>query len=248
MTRIQLDLDPDRQALYAEAAARLRDVEIVDTSADALVTGAPGESELPILLDQAEHLPLSDLVRPAGARLMPAHPWRFAPNILPVSECLANGQLGEAGLLRTHHWLANKENREALLAAPQIDLAHWFFGAAPSRVHSLARPNYLQMHLAYPNDGMALIDIATNRPGRDDYYSLHLIGSDGAAYADDHRNAQLHFAGDGSHALLRQPDDLLATRNMLGEFVAGIREERAWSVTLQDIINALTTLKEVTHA
>ena len=42
---------------------------------------------------------------------------------------------------------------------------------------------------------MALLDFTNSMPTGDNYESLCLIGSNGAAYADDHRNRNLFFNG-----------------------------------------------------
>ena len=245
MINLSLHLEPDRQALYAAALARLPDVEVVSQDADAMITNEANHITRPALLDQPEALSSEDLEALDKLRIMPAHQWRFSPSILPVQESRANGQLGEPGLLRTHHWLSSNVPPTSASFA-QVDLAHWFFGSAPNRIHTLSRVNYLQLHLGFPANGMALIDTATNRPGNDDYYSLHLIGSSGAAYADDHRNAHLLLAEQGSQALMHQQDEVLAIQNMLSEFVAGLRENRDWKVSLEDTLNALATVKEAT--
>ena len=66
MTRIQLQLETERKALYAAASARLQGVEIVSAEADALITDTPGSSPLPTLLDQPGRFD------PASLRDMPA--------------------------------------------------------------------------------------------------------------------------------------------------------------------------------
>ena len=48
---------------------------------------------------------------------------------------------------------------------------------------------------------MALIDYSDDLPPGDGYTSLSLIGSSGAAYADDHQNAQLVYRGGHPQAL-----------------------------------------------
>lgn len=248
MTTIFLRLSPAREALYTEALLRLHDVELTDTEedADAVIASALGDRALPTLLDQPE---LADqaVLRHSGDRpLMPALQWRFAPEILPVEESHASGQLGDPGLLRTHHWTTRPLSPRTT-AFHQVDLARWFFGDSPTRHHTVEREHYLQIHLGFPGNGMALLDLATNRPGEDDYFSLHLVGSRGAAYADDHRNSHLHFGAGGTRALLHGQNELLALQGMVREFVGGLRDQRPWRVSADDAIDALTTLKEVTN-
>ena len=150
-------------------------------------------------------------------------------SVLPVEESRRNRPLGEPGLLRIHHWLVTPSEAPAT-AFPQVDLAHWFFGCRPEHIHTLRREHYLHYHLGFKDGGMALIDIATHRPGKENYYSMHLIGSQGAAYADDHRNVHLQFGPGGTRAHLHPPNELLAVQAMLTEFTAGLREDRPWSV------------------
>ena len=243
MTRIQLQLEPERKALYAAASARLQGVELVSAEADALITDTPGASPLPTLLDQPDRIDLSSLVDLPSSRIMPAHLWRFSPSVLPVAESRRSGQLGEPGLLRIHHWLTTPSDPLAMAFA-QVDLAHWLFGCRPRHIHTLSRENYLHYHLGFPDGGMALIDIATSRPGEENYYSMHLVGSEGAAYADDHRNVHLQFGAHGARARLHAHNELLAVQAMLAEFLTGLREDHPWSVELSETHNALETARE----
>ncbi len=242
MLRIQIDLAEDRDRLYREALRRLRGIEIVEDSPDAIIATSV-EHECPVLLDQPEiYYP-----RTMKTHWMPAHEWRFLPNILPVHECREAGKLGDSGLLRIHHWLPGEMSmRQA--AFPQVDLVLSFFGTTAEVSHLLTRPDYLQIHLGFPGDGMAMIDIATNRLGLEPYYSMHLIGSDGAAYADDHRNAQLQYGTEGTRAIGFAPNSVLAMQRMLDEFIAGVRAEREWRLTGNDSASVLQILKEVEHA
>ena len=76
---------------------------------------------------------------------------------------------------------------------------------------------------------MALIDCACTLPPGDAYSSLSLIGSAGAAYADDHHNMQLQFGGARPAALLtREGDGYLVA--LLQEFVMALGEKREPSV------------------
>jgi len=247
MFKIQLHVASPRRALYLDAIARMREVELVETGADALVTNTVAEPSLPTLLDEPNKIDPSQLDGLHGAPVMPAHEWRFSPNVIPVQESRSRGQLGEPGLLRIHHW-RTAETCPATLAFHQVDLAHWFFSFPPDSVYCHACQAYLLIHLGYPDGGMALVDVATDRPGTTDYHSMHLIGSRGAAYADDHENTHLLLGKAKATALIQPVNAILTIQNMLEEFVAGIRENRPWSVNLQNTLNALQTLKEATHA
>lgn len=242
MTRIRIDISSDREALYRDAIVRIPDAEVVgEGDHDALITDRPEaiDGSLPVLLDAPEACKLGDL---DSGRVMPAHPWRFFPNIAPLHEQLMAGNLGVPGLLRTHYWTPNQENLHSMLFA-QTDLAHWLFDASPEIAHAITRPDYAQVHLGYPNGGMAMIDVAACRPGSDDYHSVHLIGSDGAAYSDDHRNTHLVLRDGGTNALIHRRNALLATQQMVVEFLG-----ESWSLSLDDSKEALATVREVTDA
>jgi len=62
-------------------------------------------------------------------------------------------------------------------------------------------PGYVQVHLGFPDGGMALIDRWTMRGRQPAYFSLTMIGSNGAAYVDDHHNTQLLYRDDRAVAL-----------------------------------------------
>ncbi len=147
----------------------------------------------------------------AGVHLMVGGPLRRMPYQLAVRESLDAGKLGAPGLLRIHHWSTGAGGKAAdgqsadlaiaELTTEEIDLACWLFGAAPDAVYAVALGNDVsagpvgvQLHLGFPAGGMALIDcIRSASEARDPYFTLTLIGSKGAAYADDHHNANLLF-------------------------------------------------------
>ena len=243
MTRIKIDLTPEREPVYTSALDRLGITTVTNADHDALITGDPTRataSDKPCLLDQPGCPPA-----PSHTHIMPAHPWRFLPETTAVHQSLTSGQLGQPGLLRIHHWLTS-DTPIATATFPQIDLAHWLFASPPASVHTLARPGYLQLHLGFAGSGMALIDIATARPGDADYYSLHLIGSEGAAYADDHRNTHLLFDTGNPTALVHHQNFTLATTNMLAAFVAAVENNHPWPVTTAATTGALETLQQAT--
>ena len=96
----------------------------------------------------------------------------------------------------------------------------------------------MQIHLGYASGAMAICGIATGLPLGDGYYSLALIGSLGAAYADDHHNIHLVYRGGRPQAALT---DLRASavRAQLDEFARAIGEERDPSVSGADAVAAL---------
>ena len=104
--------------------------------------------------------------------------------------------------LRIHSW--NINNRESILSqlVCEIDLALWLFGKAPTEIYAVGNEeqHYIQVHLGFSKGGMALIDSAV-LPSGSPYYSLSVIGSTGAAYADDHHNMQLLYQPNDPSAL-----------------------------------------------
>jgi hypothetical protein len=135
--------------------------------------------------------------------------------------------------VRIHHWQTQTAGnvRQAMLA--QLDTACWLVDQAPTLLFAQSRParptveatDYLQVHLGFADDRMAIIDCATSLAAGDDYYSLSAIGSAGAAYADDHHNMQLRFGGGHPQAIRTSQGDkaLLA---MLQEFLDASAQKR----------------------
>jgi predicted dehydrogenase len=85
---------------------------------------------------------------------------------------------------------------------------------------------------------MALLDVARAMPAGADYFTLSLIGSSGAAYADDHRDVQLAFRGREATALRGGPGDFHLVAQ-LSEFLAAIRERREPAVGAADALRAI---------
>ena len=118
---------------------------------------------------------------------------------------------------------------------------------APESVWSLqsaANPEYIQFHLGFANDGMAMIDVAASLPSGGDYFSLTMIGGTGAAYADDHHNMNLLYSG-GQPNAIRASQGRADLVRQLQEFVDAISEQRAPSVTVADTTRAVEVLDQV---
>ena len=169
-------------------------------------------------------------------------PLRFRSDIAAVKESLDAGQLGVPGLLRIHCWRQpDGANDRGLI--DEIDLIRWFFGSSPRSIYAVGRSinapdDYIQVHLGFPSGGMAMIDVNSALPPGDSYQALSLIGSDGAAYADDHHNMQLVYQGDHPVAVRTEAsgDVLLAE---LAAFVDSVRTTQklhfdadAWQATM----------------
>lgn len=182
---------------------------------------------------------------------------RFLPAYRTILSRLAERKLGTPGLLRVHRWSSAEESGEGLSngelpaggflerVVGDVDLAIRIFGARPTRVHAIGReprpsasahrrmPAYLQLHFGFPEGAMAVLDFATTLPAGEGYESLHVIGSRGAAYADDHHNTHLLFQG-GEPRTRISPQGHLHTVLELQEFVDAIVGKRPPAVDLED--------------
>ncbi|MBM3997436.1 MAG: hypothetical protein FJ303_25315 [Planctomycetes bacterium] len=153
------------------------------------------------------------------------NPDRHLPSRQLIRQQLDAGKLGEPGLLRIHRW------GDPDAGVRDLDLALWYFGKQPDVVFAIERPGVRQVHLGFPGGGMALIDYVAKLPGDSRYHYLSLIGSSGAAYADDHRNMQLAFTRDGPRPL---PSDegIGPWCSLVREFVSGSDGVDAWLTAL----------------
>ena len=175
----------------------------------------------PIALSTAEADAVVGAAMNSGVRLMAGNPARFAPAGATVREALDSGELGEPGLLRIHRWeplgtgswpTLNQEQCCAVVRnlSADMDLATWLFGGLPSEVYATGRrishggidqPDYVQVHLGFDGGGMSVIDYSASLPRGPGYHFLSMIGSKGAAYADDHHNVNLIYGNGGTRAL-----------------------------------------------
>jgi predicted dehydrogenase len=230
-----------------------------------------------LLLEQLIGLPASDAAAidascaAAGVRLMSGQSLRFLPEIQAIRKSLAAGQLGVPGLLRMHFWepvtLDNFRQRSpsaSCLTADSLrswivaatDLAISLFQEVPTHVYSSARfpavsaqgeHEYRQVHLGFGGGGMALVDHASTLPPGENYFSMSLIGSKGAAYVDDHHNMQLLYRGGQPMALRGDPNDLQLL-GMLQEFVAAIQENREPMSSGADAIRAIRVSESIAES
>jgi predicted dehydrogenase len=190
MTRLRFQLQ-EGEADYRAAASHMDDIEIVEVAADAIIT-----DDASALTDGMPALLLAGI----SANAFPALPWRFSPQAQSIRSSLDDGQLGTPGLLRLHHWHPGAITMDTQIAA--IDLALWLFDATPDATHHAASAGNRLFHLGFPGGGMAMIDFSSTPAEGEGYHSLSLIGSRGAAYADDHRDRNLIFTGGAANAEL----------------------------------------------
>ncbi|MBM3969167.1 MAG: hypothetical protein FJ302_04805 [Planctomycetes bacterium] len=157
------------------------------------------------------------------------NPDRFLPSRQLIRQQLDAGKLGEVGLIRVHRWEpmnspvpgglggscltggSTDSQGVGLLDDPflrDLDLVLWLVGKLPDAIHAVEQSDtsgrFVQMHLGFPGGAMALIDYSNRLPSGDGYQSLSVIGSSGAAYADDHQNTQLVFRGGQARAVLAE--------------------------------------------
>jgi predicted dehydrogenase len=151
---------------------------------------------------------LSAQAREAGVQFVVVNPDRYLPSRQLIRKQLS-GPLGEPGLIRFHRWKPVDQlvMPEELLR--DLDVTLWLAGRRPNRIFAVEQNPassgwYVQIHLGFPNGGMALLDIAQLLPPGDGYQSLSVIAANGAAYADDHQNVQLLFRGDRPLAVCTQ--------------------------------------------
>ena len=166
-------------------------------------------AEVSEVLDAGKHLLLNgarcplDVLHAIGTmersnlRVQVDLPWRAMPSVRSVRRSLDQGVVGRPGLVRIHHW-QSRTNDEAIAALPALDLVCWLFGSTPSHIHAAPVDRITHgtiWHLGYADGGMAIVssraDLAVSN---ERYFSLHLIGSDGAIYIDDHHNMQVVYS------------------------------------------------------
>ena len=183
---------------------------------------------------------LSATAQQSGTPLAVANPDRFLPSRQMIRQHLDEGKLGEPGLVRMHRWEPMPADpRPGFDALPvsllrDLDLALSLVGQSPDSIYAIerradeSRPasgRSVQVHLGFPGGGMAMIDHANRLPPGDDYVSLSLIASNGAAYADDHRNMQLVYRGGHPQSVRVEEHGRLFT-SIAQDFVDGLIAKR----------------------
>ncbi len=151
-----------------------------------------------------------------GARVIVGEPLRHRPSVQAVREAVTSGKLGKIGLMRLHDWghapsVQAASIWEALRA--NIDLACWMFGEKPESMYcassqplevdeaTVGPVGALQIHLGFRAGGMAILDCDRSLPSAEIYFSLSVLGSTGATYADDHHNRQLLLGPAGARGV-----------------------------------------------
>ncbi len=168
---------------------------------------------------------ISEIWKLAGATCCAAQIRRFTPYATAIREGLDKKQLGEPGLVRIHRWLEKDQvepPQTVLWAATvgEIDLACSLFDSPLEVVSAQAITGQqgIVIHLGFQS-GMAIVDcsIHAGKP----FYTASLIGSKGAAYADDHHNTNLLMKSETLGLNVAQDSDSL--RLQIESFVDTIK-------------------------
>ena len=199
-----------------------------------------------------------------GSTEFAINPDRFLPSRQLIRQQVDSGKLGEVGLVRVHRWepivghvsdvpgatrhvenVPHEINGLPTGLLRDLDLVLWLVGKSPDSIHAVSRFRIIQVHLGFPGGAMALIDYSNQLPDGDGYQSLSVIGSTGAAYADDHQNMQLVFRGGHAQAV-RAEETGRRHAALIQEFVDGLQvggDVKAIIVEWQsvsDLANAVT--------
>lgn len=210
---------------FRAAASRIRELEVVDidSSPDVVVSDDNEETfgGKPVLLvgssPKMENIP--------SCKIFPAFPWRFSPQAMTIRESVDTGNLGKPVILRMHVWGTVSDPVDDTTRIGAVDLALWFIGEEANAVFLSGNANTESVHLGFASGAMAMLDFTSALPEGDGYHSLNLIGSQGAAYADDHRDRNLLFNG-GEPAAAAPAIQSAYIQPMLEDFVRGVAEGR----------------------
>lgn len=169
---------------------------------------------------------------------------RYRPSIQAIQQAARTGQLGQPVLLRMHDWRPRDKSPGSIWdrVTDLLDAACWLFDAVPLDIAVLGQPppnsaadppDFLQIHLGFPLRGMALLSTANALPPGSGYRCVTLIGSAGAAYADDHDQMQLLLQG-GSANARRSNEELATMTTQLKEFQRAVVREPSPGTQRQD--------------
>ena len=201
-----------------------------------LRVGAAVLAAAPLADEAAVHDALVRDAEAGASRLLLAYRQRWRPEVAAVCAAVEAGELGRTGLIRLHAWRASGPEGDAATAALRdaVDTVLRIAGTEPAVVHASGDGACLLAHLGFASGGMALIDLATSPA--EPYDSLTVIGADGAAHAEDHRNVQLLYDRRGLQGMpLRGDGELGLLRAFAGGARSGAAHERAVSAVAEAI-------------
>ena len=254
-----LDGEPPEAAQRAAAQGM---VELVDPSraadpgrVDGVVIGGPIErraervtghlragvavlAAAPLSAEAAEHDALVQDAEEGPGRLLLAYRQRWRPEVAAVCAAAAAGELGRSGLIRLHSWRVSDQGGEAATAALRdtVDTVLRVAGTAPEAVHAAGDGACLLVHVGFAGGGMALLDLAISPA--EPYDSLTVIGADGAAHAEDHRNVQLLYDRRGLQGMPLRGDGELG---LLRAFAGGVHSGAAHECAVSAVTGAIGT-------
>lgn len=206
---------------------------------------------------------LAAAAKRAGVQLGIVNPDRFLPSRQLLRQQLEAGKLGQAGLIRMYRWEAaaarSLSGTPPAVPSPlvlDLDLAIWLMGMTPHVVYATQarrlpqgtdREPMIQVHLGFPNGSMALLGYSSSLPPGDDYRSLSVMGSAGAAYADDHQNMQLIYRGQHPQAL-RAEEGIRPLVNLTQDFIEALQSSRDLSSSIADWSRLVSVTRAVAES
>ena len=176
--------------------------------------------------------------------------WRFTPNILSVKSSINSGKLGDIGLIRLHNWIKNKKDKSKSfdkLYFQLIDLILWLFPSNLKKLfmmRSSISSNCYQLHLVFDNEGMAILDNVQINNKKQSYFSLTVIGQNGATYADDHRNMNLFFNEKNLNAI-KVNQGILDLSNQIEQFIFHLSDYKNYILTADQFYNTFSLYKKL---
>lgn len=191
----------------------------------------------------------------SAVKIAVLNPVQYLPSRKLIRERLESGKLGVPGLVRLHSW-RRYGNDDKPMGVPlpllcDLEFAISLFRERPGVLYAVQSEgteslsgNYVQVHLGFRESGMALIDCTNRLPAGNDYASLNVIGSLGAAYSDDLQNTQLLLRG-GPPQALRVDESLDQCAVMLQEFVDRLTAKEGFSAPLQAWSDAIEVASAV---
>jgi len=200
---------------------------------------------------------LSGVAQKGGLQFAVVNSDRYLPSRQLIKQQIG-GSLGNIGLVRVHRWEAVRaECRPTALGLPgplvrDLELVLWLAGESPRVVYALEQATnkseavtgvYFQVHLGF-SAGMALIDYTNQLPSGGGYHCVSVIGSSGAACADDQQNAQLLYRG-GHPQALQTGEGTRHLAAMIQEFVDAIAQRQDLSPTVTAWHSVLTLVEAV---
>ena len=117
--------------------------------------------------------------------ITPSLTLRFRPDIAEIRKNIADGAIGKPGLVRIHHWDDPAVAFETRVAVEYLEICFEIFGAHPVKSHFMMSHKINKViHLGFPCGGMGIIDLGHKGQKNQTYYSMTIIGSDGAIYSE----------------------------------------------------------------